>query len=156
VSAGDKDQPVSQVLTLEQLLTFSVARERASMRLLMMFGGMALLLAAVGIYGVVAYAVAQRTREFGIRMAFGASAATVRRLVVRQGVTLALVGVAVGIAASFAVTRAMASLLYGVTATDPTTFIVIPLVLITVASVASYIPALRATRADPLVALREE
>ncbi len=156
VSAGDKDQPVSQVSTLVQLLSFSVARARASMRLLLIFGGIALLLAAVGIYGVVAYAVAQRTREFGIRMAFGATTGAVLRLVFRQGVMLALVGVVVGMAASVAVTHAMTSLLFGVTATDPITFTFVPLMLVIVASIASYVPARRATRVDPLTALRQD
>jgi putative ABC transport system permease protein len=156
VLSGDRDQPLSRVATFEELLADSVVRERASMRLLMIFGAVALLLAAVGIYGVVAYSVAQRTREFGIRMAFGASVGTVLRLVVGQSVTLALSGVAVGVAASFAVTRAMTGLLFGVTPTDSTTFTIVPLVLVAVSSLAGFVPALRATRVDPLVALREE
>ncbi len=156
VLAIDRDQPVSRVSTLTEVLADSVARERASMRLLTLFGAVALLLAAVGIYGVVAYSVAQRTREFGIRMAFGAGARDVLRLVVRQGMTLALAGVSIGIAAAFAVTRAMSGLLFGVTATNPTTFAVVPLVLIATALVASLVPALRATRLDPLETLRAE
>jgi len=156
VLAGDKDQPVSYVSTLEELLADSVVRERASMRLMVIFGSVALLLAAVGVYGVVAYSVAQRTREFGIRVAFGASAFSVLRLVIRQALALTLVGVAVGVAASFAVTRAMASLLYGVTAVDPITFTLVPLVLVVVSFLAGAVPARRATGVDPLVALREE
>jgi len=156
VLAIDKDQPLSYVMTLEEQLATSVARERASMRLMTIFGAVALLLAAVGLYGVVAYSVAQRTKELGIRIAFGANSGDVLRLVVRQGMTLALIGVAVGVVAAFAMSRAVASLLYGVTAIDPATFTLVPLVLIAAAFLASCVPAIRVTKLDPLVALREE
>ena len=117
---------------------------------------MALVLAVIGIYGVMAYTVARRTHEMGIRMALGAEAADVRRLVVREGMRLALAGVEVGVLASFAATRALGSLLFGVSLTDPMTFVVTPLLLAGAALVATYVPAHRATRVDPLLALRHE
>ena len=134
----------------------SVAQPRASARLIAVFGAVALLLAAVGVYGVMAFAVAQRTREFAIRIAIGAGKASVLRQVVGRGLMLALVGVAVGIGAAFAVTRVTASLLFGVTATDPATFATVPAVLVGVALVASVVPAWRATAVDPITALRGE
>jgi putative ABC transport system permease protein len=152
----DKDQPVSNVSTMEEVLADSIARQRFSMLLLGVFASVALVLAAVGIYGVMSYSVAQRTHEIGIRMALGARPRDVLRLAVGQGLKLVLVGVAAGLVASFALTRVMASLLFGVSATDPATFVTISLVLVGVAALASFIPARRATKVDPLIALRYE
>jgi putative ABC transport system permease protein len=152
----DRDQPVSNIRTMEEILSESVARQRFSMLLLAIFAALALVLAAVGIYGVMSYSVAQRTREFGIRMALGAQRSDVLKLAVGQGLKLVLMGVAIGLAAAFILTRVMSSLLFGVSATDPTTFFGISLVLMSVAVLASYIPARRATRVDPMVALRYE
>ena len=152
----DKDQPVSNISTMEDVLSESVARQRFSMLLLGIFAALALVLAAVGIYGVMSYSVAQRTHEIGIRMALGAQKSDVLKLAVGHGLKLVLIGVAIGLVAAFVLTRVMASLLFGVSATDPVTFITISLVLISVALLASYIPARRATRVDPMIALRYE
>ncbi len=152
----DRDQPVSNIRTMEAILAESVARQRFSMLLLGIFAALALILAAVGIYGVMSYSVAQRTREFGIRMALGAQKSDVLKLAVGGGLKLVLIGVAIGLVAAFILTRVMSSLLFGVSATDPTTFITISLVLISVALLASYIPARRATEVDPMIALRYE
>ncbi|HWT02783.1 MAG TPA: ABC transporter permease [Pyrinomonadaceae bacterium] len=152
----DKDQPVSNVRTMEDILSGSIARQRFSMLLLGVFAGLALVLAAVGIYGVISYSVAQRTREIGLRMALGAQRSDVVKMVVGQGLKLVLIGVAFGLAAAFVLTRVMSSLLFGVSATDPVTFLVISLVLICVALLASFIPARNATKVDPMIALRAE
>jgi putative ABC transport system permease protein len=156
ISSFDKDLAVSRVQTMTQVLDDSVAGPRFNMMLLAVFAGVAMVLAAVGIYGILSYAVAQRTHEIGVRMALGARATDVLRLVVAQGLKLTLVGVAIGLGAAFAVTRVMESLLYEVSATDPLTFMAIALLLVGVALVASFIPARRATRVDPMVALRYE
>ncbi len=156
VKAIDNDQPVYRIRTMEQLLSRSVAAQRFSMLLLAIFALVALVLAAVGIYGVMAYSVSQRTREIGIRMAMGAASRDVLSLVVSQGLKLAAVGVAIGVAGAFALTRVMSGLLYGVSTTDFQTFIAVPLLLTLVAALASYIPARRATKVDPMVALRYE
>ncbi|MGB7925761.1 MAG: ABC transporter permease [Pyrinomonadaceae bacterium] len=156
VWAIDKDQPVSNITTMEDILSESVARQRFSMLLLGIFAAVALVLAAVGIYGVMSYSVAQRTHEFGIRMALGAQGRDVLKLAVGEGLKLVMIGVVIGLVAAFILTRVMSSLLFGVSATDPTTFIIISLALVSVALLASYIPARRATKVDPMVALRYE
>jgi putative ABC transport system permease protein len=152
----DKAQPVEDVATMDQLLSKSNAAPRFQTFLLSVFGGLGLLLAVVGIYGVISYSVAQRTHEIGIRMALGADTARVMRLVLQQALDLALLGVAIGIAASFALTRLMSSLLFGVRATDPLTFACVAIVLVAVALAACYIPARRAMQVDPVIALRHE
>jgi putative ABC transport system permease protein len=152
----DPEQPVADVRPMERLIGTSVARARFNTLLLTIFATVALLLAGVGIYGVMSYSVAQRTNEIGVRMALGAGATDVLRLVVRRGMTLALVGVAMGVAASFALTWMMKTLLFNVSAIDPLTFAGIPLLLVFVALLACLIPARRAAKVDPMVALRRE
>ena len=152
----DKDQPVSDIMTMEQRLAKSVASSRFVMLLLGSFSVLALGLAAVGIYGVMSYLVTQRTQEIGVRMALGAQKRDVLKLVVRRGMVLAIVGTAIGLIASLALTRLMRSLLFEVTPTDWLTFVITSVVLLTVALLACYIPARRATKVDPLVALRYE
>ena len=152
----DRDQPVSNVNTMEGVLAESIARQRFTALLLGLFAGLALVLAAVGIYGVMSYSMAQRTREIGIRMALGAQKRHVLKLAVGQGLKLVFVGIVIGLVGAFALTRLMASLLYGVSATDPATLVIISLVLVAVALFASYIPARRAAKVDPLIALRYE
>lgn len=156
VWAIDRDLPVSQIKTMDQVMSESVAEPRTYTLLLGLFGLVAMLLAGIGIYGVISYAVTQRTREIGIRMALGAQTKDVVKLIVREGMTLALVGVGIGLAASSALTRVMASLLFGVKATDPLTFSVIAVLLALVGLLACYLPARRATKVDPMIALRYE
>ena len=156
VKAVDKDQPLGNVRTLEALVAESVAPRRFSLLLVGIFAGVALLLGAVGLYGVLSYVVTQRAREIGIRMALGAQRKNVLKLIIAQGMKLALAGVAVGMFAAFALMRLMSSLLFGVSATDPLTFILITLLLLAVALIACYLPARRASKVDPLIALRQE
>lgn len=148
--------PVAHVRSMEQVRGESTSRTDFNMTLLVIFAGVALLLAAIGIYGLMAYSVQQRTQEIGVRMALGASAQDVRKMVVRQGMALALAGVLIGVAAAFGLTRLMASLLYGVTPRDPIAMTSVALLLVAVALAATYIPAQRASRVDPVVSLRYE
>lgn len=156
VLALDKDQPVSLIRTMEQVREQSVIVQRFATLALGIFAGLALTLAMVGIYGVMSYAVAQRTHEIGIRAALGADAGAVLRLIIKQGMTLTLAGVAIGFGGAFALTRLMESLLYEVTATDPTTFALVAMLLTALALAACYIPARRAVKVDPIAALRCE
>jgi putative ABC transport system permease protein len=152
----DPDQPIGEVITMNGLMARSVARSRFNSLLLAIFSVVALVMAAVGIYGVMSYAVLQRTHEIGVRMALGAQRGDVLRLILKQGTILAATGVLVGLAGSFGLTRVITTLLFDVTATDKTTFVAVAIGLFAVTFVASYIPAWRATRVDPLVALRYE
>jgi putative ABC transport system permease protein len=154
VWAVDKDQTVANMDSMEHIVAGAVARQRFSMLLLAIFAGVALVLAAVGIYGVMSYSVAQQTREIGIRMALGAQRSDVLKMTIKQGLQLVGLGLVIGLAAAFILTRVMATLLFGISATDPLTFVTISLVLLAVAMLASYIPSLRAMRVDPMVALR--
>ena len=152
----DPDLPLYQVHTLDHYYTKSMARTSFTMVMLTLAGGMALLLGIVGLYGVMAYSVSQRVREIGIRMALGAQKRDVLQLVVNGGMGLTVIGVGLGVASALALTRFLSSLLYGVKPTDPPTFVAVSLVLTGVALLACYIPARRATKADPVVALRYE
>ena len=156
IHAVDPDQPLSNIATMDEVLSTDTASRRVVMILLAAFAALALLLAVLGIYGVLAYFVAQHTPEIGVRIALGAQARHILGLVLKRGMTLAVVGVGIGLAASYALTRLMASLLFGVSASDPKTFASISLLLAGVALLACYIPARRATRVDPMVALRYE
>ena len=156
VAAMNNVQPVNTIQTMEEVLSASVAQRRFNMLLLAIFAGLALLLAAVGIFGVISYSVAQRTQEIGLRMALGAQARDVLVMVIAQGTKLALAGVGVGLVASLLLTRLMATLLFNVSATDPVTFLAVSLLLVGLAFLASYVPARRAARVDPMVALRYE
>jgi putative ABC transport system permease protein len=152
----DPNQPITNINTLEKIVSDSIAKPRLNMLLMGLFGALALMLATVGIYGLLSYAVTQRTQELGIRMALGARAVDVLRLILKQGMALALVGEAIGLAGALALTRLLRGLLFGVTPTDATTFIVVLGLLNLVALLACLIPARRATKVDPLVALRYE
>ena len=154
--AVDKDQPVSNVRTMDQVFAAAISTERFQALMLGLFAALALVLACVGLYGVISYSVAQRTHEIGVRVALGAQPVDVLRLVIRQGMMLTFAGLVIGIAAGLAATRVLSDMLYGVTTTDPLTFVGVPAFLLLVAFVACYIPARRATRIDPLVALRYE
>jgi putative ABC transport system permease protein len=152
----DSDQPMWKVRTVEYLLDQRVADRRFLMALMGIFASLALVLTVIGLYGVISYMVNQRTQEIGIRMALGAQAGNILNMVLRQGMTLVLTGVALGLGAAWLLTRLMAQLLYGVSATDPLTFIGISLLLTLVALLACYFPARRATKVDPMIALRWE
>jgi ABC-type antimicrobial peptide transport system permease subunit len=156
VRALDADLPVYDVSTMEDRLSESFARRRFSMFLLGVFATCASLLAAIGIYGVVSFWVSQRTRELGIRAALGARQHDIMRLVVRQVVILVAIGLGVGVVVAFGLTRVMSSLLFGVGATDAVTFGLLAVVLGVVALIASYVPARRAARVPPIVALRQD
>lgn len=156
VKAVDADQPIYNIRTMNEIRSDSVAPERLNLTLLSIFAGIALLLAIVGIYGVMSYSVSQRTHEIGIRMAIGAKPGDVFRMVIGQGMTLTLIGIAFGLIGAFGLTRLMTTMLFGVQPTDPVTFAVIAALLMLVAVVACYVPSRRATKVDPLVALRYE
>jgi putative ABC transport system permease protein len=151
----DKDQPVSAIKTMEWYLADSMAQRRFNMLLLAVFAGLALVLAAVGIYGVIAYTVTQRTHEMGIRIALGARGGDILRLVFSNAMVTTVTGIFIGLVAAFGLTRLLQSLLYQVTATDPFVFATIPLVLLAVAAMATYFPARRAMKVDPITALRQ-
>ncbi len=152
----DKDLPVTDVANLPDLIEASVAQPRFRTFLLGLFAAMALVLAAIGIFGVISHSVSQRTREIGIRVALGAQSKDVLKQVLQEGARLAAVGLALGLAGSLAATRLIATLLFGVKPADPLTFVVVAVILASVTLAASYIPARRATRVDPTVALRYE
>jgi len=152
----DRDIALAEIRTMEEVLSASVTDSRFLTILLGLFGALALFIAAIGVYGVISYSVSQRTHEIGVRMALGAERKEVLKLVVGQGLKLAVIGVVLGVVAALALTRFMASVLYGVKPTDALTFGAVSLVLLAVALSASYIPARRATRVDPMVALRYE
>jgi predicted permease len=156
IRSVDNQLAASKVRTMEQVISESTARQNFNMLLLTIFAGLALLLAAIGIYGLMSYSVEQRTQELGIRMALGASRGDMLKLVVRQGMLLAGIGVVIGLGASFGLNRLLANMLFGVKATDPVTYAAVAAILVSVALLACYIPARRATKIDPLVALRYE
>jgi len=152
----DKNVTVSEVQSMDRVVSASTAQPRFYLFLLGTFAAVALILAAVGIYGVMSYSVSRRTHEIGIRMALGANEGVVLKLVTGQGMTLALVGAAAGLAGALLLSGSMSSLLYGIAPTDPLTLVAVSLLLVAVATLATYIPARRATRVDPIVALRYE
>jgi ABC-type antimicrobial peptide transport system permease subunit len=152
----DASLPVAAVRTMDEVMSGAASRPRFLTLLLTLFAGTALALAAVGIYGVISYSVAQRTSEFGIRMAMGAQPSDVLAMVLRQGVLLGAIGVAVGAAGALALTRLISGLLFGISSFDPLTFVVMAAVLIAVTLAACWAPARRATRVDPMIALRYE
>ena len=153
---GSGGLPVARPRTMDEIVVRSTARSDFNMLLLTIFAGSALLLAAIGIYGLMAYSVQQRTQEIGIRMALGADSGSVRNMIVRQGMGVAVVGIAIGLASAFGLTRVIASLLFGVSAKDPAVFVIVPVLLSAVALVGVWLPARRAARIDPLSALRTE
>lgn len=156
VRSIDRDQPVYRIRTMDELVAAARAPARFTLLLLLVFAGVAAVLAVVGIYGVISHAVTERTHEIGVRMALGADASDVLKLVVGQGLILTLIGIAIGLIASLVVTRVMTGLLYGVTATDAVTFVSVPFLLTGVALAASFVPARRAMSVDPMTALRHE
>jgi putative ABC transport system permease protein len=152
----DSDLPMASVRSMQEWISTSAAQPRLNSALLEVFSVVALLIAAIGIYGVLSYSVNQRTREIGVRVALGAQRGDVVRLVAREGMMIALAGIGAGLVAAFAISRVIASLLYGIQAHDLTTFAGVAVVLLFVAAIACYVPAIRATRIDPIVALRYE
>jgi putative ABC transport system permease protein len=156
VAAADPHQAVTNVRTMQELVAFQISPQRVTGGLMTVFAAIALLLAAIGIYGVTAYSVSQRNHEFGVRIALGASRASIARMVVQEAGATAAFGMAIGLAAAFGLTRLMKAILHGVSATDPLTFVAVPAILALVAISAAYLPAVRATAADPLKALRGE
>ena len=152
----DSDVPMARVRTMEQVYRGSMARSSFTLVMLSIAGGMALLLGIVGIYGVISYSVSQRTREMGIRIALGAPQTTLKVMVVRHGMLLAAIGVAIGLGSAVIVTRILASLLFQIKPVDPLTYSAVSAVLLAAAAVASYLPARRASHVDPMVALRAE
>jgi putative ABC transport system permease protein len=156
VAAMDKNLAVSNIRPMRELTVQSIGSERFTLLLFGLFAALAVLLAAAGIYGVMSYSVAHRTHEMGIRMALGAQGRDVLKLVLREGMTLVLLGTAIGVSAAFALTRLMEKLLFGVKATDPLTFAAVAILLGLIAFFACYIPARRATKVDPMIALRYE
>ena len=152
----DPDVPVADVRFMDDYVDDAMAQTRFTLTLIGVFAALALVLASLGLYGVISYSVRQRTREIGVRITFGASEGDVVRLVLKQGMTVALLGVGAGLLAAFVLTRLVASLLVGVTATDPVTFVGIPAILLVVSLIASYVPARRAMSVDPVQALRDE
>jgi ABC-type antimicrobial peptide transport system permease subunit len=156
VWAGDPEQSTFDIAAMDTRVADSIWQRRMSGALILTFAGLALVLAAVGIYGVMSHAVGQRTRELGIRFAMGATSRDVLKLVLSDGVKLIGLGIGLGLLGAFIISRIIRGLLYGVSSTDPLTFVLVPFFLFTVAIMACLIPALRATRVDPLVALRNE
>ena len=156
VQSVDPDQPVYQIRTMTELVSGALAGTRFIMLLLMLFAGVAAALAVVGIYGVISHAVNQRTHEIGVRMALGALRGDILRLVMKEGLILTVVGVGLGLLASLALTQVLAGLLFGVSATDPSTFAGMCLLILLVATCASWLPANRAAKVDPFVALKCE
>jgi putative ABC transport system permease protein len=156
IRALDRDLAPYNVKTMRDVLYESLVRERFTTLLLIIFAGLALVLASVGIYGVMSYAVTQRTHEMGIRLALGAQKSDILKQVIGRSMRLTGIGVVLGLGAAFALTRLMAGLLYGVSTTDPLTFVLIALLLTVVSLLASYIPARRATKVDAMIALRYE
>jgi len=152
----DRDQPISSISTMDQLVQQSVGSRRVTLVLLGLFSGLALLLSGIGIYGVISYSVAQRTREIGIRMALGAGQEEVMKMILLQGARIAAAGLIIGMLAAFGLTRYLATLLFSVSPGDPSTFAMVALVLALVALLACYIPARRTLRVDPMTALRYE
>jgi putative ABC transport system permease protein len=152
----DRDQPIARVQTMDQILSGLIAQRRFSMTLVAAFAVLALTLALIGAYGVTSYLVSQRTREIGVRLALGADASRISRLVVREGMVVAGTGVAIGVVGAVATTRLASSLLYGVSARDPMTIATVAASLLVVSALANYIPARRASRVDPLLALRQD
>jgi putative ABC transport system permease protein len=156
VAEVDRNLPIFNIRTLDEYVAEQLWQPRQTMTLLAMFGAIAVVLAMIGVYGLMAYAIRQRTHEIGIRMALGASRRDVLRLVIAQGLLLVALGVAIGIAGSFALTRLLGTLLWGVTPTDPLTYVVVIMTLVTVAMLACYLPARRALFIEPMIALRHE